>query len=68
MRAHSGKQRQRRRMKKLGEVGLAQYFRTKRSDDKRWFLQDWRLSQACSGMSHGEAWDLCEQAKEGRAR
>ncbi len=66
MRAHAGKQRQRRRAMRLGEAGLAEYFRIKRSDDRRWFLQDWKLSQVCSGMSHEEAWQLVNQAKEGR--
>jgi len=65
MRAHAGKQRQRRRMKELGEVGLAPYFRLRRTDDKRWFLQDWRMSQGTE--SSKETYRLMDMAREGRA-
>jgi hypothetical protein len=68
MRAHGGKRRQRRRMKELGDAGLAPYFRLKRSDYRRWFLRDWRMAAGCSGMPPEKAYRLMDMAREGRPR
>lgn len=51
-------------MKELGDVGLAPYFRLKRSDDKRWFLQDWRMGRGAFENSE-KTYRLMDMAREG---
>ena len=55
-------------MKELGDVGLAPYFQLKRTDDRRWFLHDWKQTAVCSGMPFETAYQFTQRAKEGRPR